>query len=543
VAATAVLALTAAACAGSAGTGKPPPSSVQVDKGGTLVLPLGIEPTCADWLAPCGQFLGGFLAMARPTSPRALDFINGQWQPTPLLTGMPTLEVGPPERLTYRINPKAVWSDGVPITSSDFRYAWDQNANGPNISNRTGYDQIDLVDDSDPKTAVVTFRTPFAGWRTLFPTLLPAHLLQGKDRTAELKDGYSWSGGPWIMDHWTRGQEVKLVPNPRYWDKQPNLDAVVWKLIPDPAAALEAYKSGQIALTTGVPPEEALADLQALPDTKVDVDVAFGTTHLNFNTTRPPLDSVPVRQSLAYALDRDLMAAQGDFLKPDVKAIQSFMTPADGKWYVDSFSRYRPDPVKIDQLMRGDGWSKGADGIWAKIGQRAEFELLITANSKVAAAVGQILQSQWKAAGFSVNLNVQLSNTIADSQAKGTFQASLSSFAFSNYVDDPGRCLFLCSQAIPSAANGNSGMNVMRISNPALDEAWARVNSELDDARRLDAVKRANDLTADLVPMLPLYPGVALLVYNTSRLAGPVTNNVPSPFYNLNEWWCRAGRC
>jgi ABC-type transport system substrate-binding protein len=86
-------------------------------------------------------------------------------------------------------------------------------------------------------------------------------------------------------------------------------------------------------------------------------------------------------------------------------------------------------------------------------------------------------------------------------------------------------------------------MDSTRIADPALDAAWDRVGTEVDDAKRLDAVKRANEMTADLVPGLPFYPGLALLVRNTSRLAGPISNNVPSPFYNLNEWWCRAGRC
>ena len=31
-----------------------------------------------------------------------------------------------PETIVYTLNPKAVWSDGVPITAADFRYAWER---------------------------------------------------------------------------------------------------------------------------------------------------------------------------------------------------------------------------------------------------------------------------------------------------------------------------------------------------------------------------------------------------------------------------------
>jgi len=31
-----------------------------------------------------------------------------------------------PQKVVYTINPKAVWSDGTPITAADFIYAWQQ---------------------------------------------------------------------------------------------------------------------------------------------------------------------------------------------------------------------------------------------------------------------------------------------------------------------------------------------------------------------------------------------------------------------------------
>ncbi len=540
-----VMAVLAASCA-SGDTAKPggPTTTVeQPAKGGTLVMALFGEPACADWLATCGTSAAGFLGMARFTAPRPLDLIDGQYRPTAILTGQPTVDPGTPQRVTYRINPKAVWSDGQPFTSSDFRFTWDQVVTGASVANRAGFDQIDRVDDSDPKTAVVTFKTPYAAWRTLFATILPQHILDGKDRSAEMKDGYSWSAGPWIIDHWTRGSEIKLVPNPNYWDQKPNLDAVVWKIIADPSAALAAYKSGQVALVIGaVPPEVTIGDLRSLPDTKADVATSFGISFIDFNTQKAPLDSQAVRQALAYSTDRDALVAQTQGpLKPDVKPVQAWMTPAYGKWYTESYAKYRRDLATVDQLMRGDGWAKGGDGIWAKGDQKAQFELLGTSGGNQ--LVEQVLQSQWKAAGFDVTVSSLTAPARADREAKANYQAGLQGFLFSNTGDDPGRCAFFCSRNIPSSANGNSGMNTTRISSPALDEAWDRVNTEVDEVKRLDAVRRANDLTADLMPGLPYAPQLAALVYNSAKIGGPVTNNVPTPFYNLNEWYCRGGHC
>ncbi len=545
------LGLLAGACAGSADKGNKqagPTTTVEAPaQGGTLVLALGGEPTCADWLAPCGAFAAGKLAMEIQTLPRTLDYIDGQFTPSPLLASPPVLEPGPPERLTYRINPKAVWSDGVPITSSDFRYTWDQVVNGPNVGNKVGFEQIAAVDDSDPATAVISFMQPYAAWYNPFGVLgsiLPKHLLEGKDRTAEMRDGYRWSGGPWLIDHWTRGQEIKLVPNPAWWGTKPNLDGVVWKIIPDAGAALGAYKSGQVAMVGIVPPEVTEAELRALPDTKADVTVGLGLTTLVFNTESPPLDTPAIRQALAYATDRDALVGQVlGGLMPGVKPVQSFMTPAYGRWYVEPFAKYRRDLARVDQIMRSAGWGKGTDGIWAKGDQRASIELSGPAGDKYSELIEQILQSQWKEAGFDVKATSAAGNALVDSRRKGAFQVSISSVGFS--TNDPSRCAVLCSRNIPTAANGFTGPNVQRIADPALDAAWDRVNSEVDEAKRLDALRQASQIMADDMPILPLAPGLQVLVYNTARLAGPIRNNIGilGPFFNINEWYCKGGRC
>ncbi len=39
-----------------------------------------------------------------------------------------------PETIVYTLNPKAVWSDGVPITAADFEYAWELQRGEPVVS-------------------------------------------------------------------------------------------------------------------------------------------------------------------------------------------------------------------------------------------------------------------------------------------------------------------------------------------------------------------------------------------------------------------------
>ena len=74
-----------------------------------------------------------------------------------MLTEFPTLEPGPPMKVTYRIKPEAVWSDGEPITSNDFKYTWEQVVNSDDIYDTTGWVSVESVDTTDPKIAVATF--------------------------------------------------------------------------------------------------------------------------------------------------------------------------------------------------------------------------------------------------------------------------------------------------------------------------------------------------------------------------------------------------
>lgn len=540
VLAAALLLVAAEGCGGglAARPGDTPDATAPPASGGTLSLPLVGEPTCADWLAACSLFVSGATAMRAQTVPAAMSLVDGRYQATPLLAGEPVMAPGPPQRVTYRINPRAVWSDGAPITSADFLFTWDQAVNGTNVASRSGWDRIDRVDDTDPTTAVVTYKAATASWRLGFGIVLPKHLLDGRVRSTEMRDGYAWSGGPWTIAHWSRGREIELVPNPRYWGARPHADRLVWKIVPDTAAALDAYRRGQVALLLGAPVNVNTAALRAIPDSRVEVAMSLGYTSVELNTQRPPVDQLPVRQALAFATDRDALATEllGNRL-PDVQPIQSFSTPAAGAYYVESFRRYRRDLSEVARLMQTDGWSKGQDGTWTKAGRRAEFELVATDGT-----TAELLGRQWTSAGFAVTVRGVSVNDRVELVRHGDYQVALTS---QGGFEDPGRCSQFCSNNIPSAANGEVGQNVTRVRSSALDDAWERVNAELDDARRVEAVRGATDLTAELAPALPLFPDVAVLVVNTARLGGPIRlqATAAATFRNINEWWCQEGRC
>src|SRR5205807_321555 len=132
-----------------------------------------------------------------------------------------------------------------------------------------------------------------------------------------------------------------------------------------------------------------------------------------FNTEKFPLDDVKVRQALAYATDRDAIVNQLFApLQPGIRRIDSVFTPAFGNAYNTPFSKYTRDLAMVTTLMQGAGFTKGADGIWAKGGKKADIELKTTTNNNRRLLTGQILQSQWREAGFNLTLNPERAGTL-----------------------------------------------------------------------------------------------------------------------------------
>ena len=89
-----------------------------------------------------------------------------------------------PQTIIYTLNPKAVWSDGVPITAADFKYAWEQQrgdpvTSSPDVASIAGYRDISSVTGSNGgHTVTVKFKTTFADWQMLFANLVPAHVME-----------------------------------------------------------------------------------------------------------------------------------------------------------------------------------------------------------------------------------------------------------------------------------------------------------------------------------------------------------------------------
>ena len=250
--------------------------------------------------------------MGYQTMPRVFDFAkqDGEWTevPNPMMAGMPeATTVDGKQVVTYRIAPSAVWSDGEPISSNDFKYTWDQIVNGKDIYDPHGLRRHREHRHHRPEDRGGDVQGDVRVLDPLFSAdygIYPSHILEGKNRHDLMKNGYDWSGGPWTFK-WRKGVDVTLSPNPKWYGQKPTIQKVD---LPDHHRHRVAVRGVQGRPGRAIYPQSepsAIASIKGgISGTQSVFSADTGNVEaLWMNNAKFPFDSTAVRQAFAL-LDR-----------------------------------------------------------------------------------------------------------------------------------------------------------------------------------------------------------------------------------------------
>lgn len=110
--------------------------------------------------------------------------------------------------------------------------------------------------------------------------------------------------------------------------------------------------------------------------------------------------------------------------------LESFVMPTFPTFFTPAFEAAgyaeTADLAKVDELMTGDGWEKGSDGIWAKDGRKAELQIQTTAGNEARELTEELWQSQLQTAGFLLEIkNPSATVLFGTNGPKGRFQVGL----------------------------------------------------------------------------------------------------------------------
>ncbi|MGW8551623.1 ABC transporter family substrate-binding protein [Streptomyces tubercidicus] len=312
----------------------------------------------------------------------------------------------PKQVVTYKINPKARWSDGRAVTAADFIAQWTALRGKDNAywtARNAGYDRIGKVEQgANAREVKVTFARPYADWRSLFTPLYPKSVMGGADAFNDgAREQLKVGAGPFLVQKRdVKEGRVVLVRNPKWWGDTAKLKRIVLQSLPgDKRAAALAEGSVDVAAVDQVAakrvasarrpagPGPSGADGHAGPQggahtgARTDAKAAAAEssalrgytirkalepayTQLALNGSSGPLADDRVRRAVARALDRQALA--DTVLKPldlPSKPLGSHLLMAGQYGYADhSDALGEQDAGAAKELLADAGWkSDGTD--------------------------------------------------------------------------------------------------------------------------------------------------------------------------------------
>ncbi|MDH6578837.1 ABC transporter family substrate-binding protein [Kitasatospora sp. MAP5-34] len=312
---------------------------------------------------------------------------TGVFHPAPEYLTSAEVTSTSPEVITYKINPKAKWSDGKQLSYLDFQAVW-QASNGKNpaynLNSSTGYEQISSVKQgANPQEVQVTFDKPYADWQNLFNPLLPA---AGMSTPDEFNKGWiekvPITGGPFKIGTMDKtAQTVTLVPDPNWWGPKPKLDKITYRVL-DASAMTQAFLNNEIDYASAGS-ATSYGQLKDAKDGVIRTGTPWDEVHISFGGNGVLADQA-VRQAIGHAVDRDALikiANQG--VPVTFKPLDNHLFMTNQTGYQDNAGDWvKFEPGVANQMLDKEGWqSPGAGQTRTKNGAPLELHFVISDGS------------------------------------------------------------------------------------------------------------------------------------------------------------------
>ena len=345
----AALAVVAAACGGGAG-GKGTTVTYVGVAGGAISFGMTEGPTGCNPNTPAGDTPGTQTVLAGVLpSPFVPNVVTAAGQPTSnpdLIESAEPLSINP-QTIVYTLNPKAVWSDGVPITAADFKYAWEEQrgdpvVSSPDVASIAGYRDIASVTGSNGgHTVTVKFKTTFADWQMLFSNLVPAHVMEkvGWNPSCTTGEPGDRPVGRPVRDRVGVGPDDQARAEPEMVGDpgQRPLHHGARCVLDRAARPVDASGFVQVAQPSTVD-TAFLSQMTGLPGAQSDVDTSATLLQLDMASSLDAQLSPDLRVAIALLINRqDLVNQQASWAVPGMQV-------ADSHVYVQGQPSYKPAP-------------------------------------------------------------------------------------------------------------------------------------------------------------------------------------------------------
>lgn len=502
----------------------PPPKDTNTEKpSGEVTVSYPEEPVSLNPYMPAGDTIATRDAL-RPMLPTLLTIDPKMRYQRGLAIRVPRgADISKDRRsVFYRLDPKAVWSDGHPMTASDVRFTWEAIKDSRLPVTRASYRLLNDVQIVSPTSLRLVFDSYVPRWREMFSAgdfILPKHALEGKDLSKELVEGPPVSGGPFHLGSWTKGLEIELTANPRWWRQGPSVERVRMQFVPDTEIALGLLENGRTDVLVSSSQRGLEGRAERLEGVQVSSRFGSAWWELVFNCSRAPMDDVRFRQAVASGIDRAGIVEA--LVRGEGRPLQHLLP---GQKAPPSFARHVRDPATLREKLRSAGFKEGQEGRYSKGG--APIGISTSATHSLARFVLLAIRQNVREAGLQLELRSPVPEVLYGRwQASGEFDIAL--------VERRGSPGMSLSGTYRSDRHPAGGRNYSRISSPELDGL-------LDSAEVGNDVGPLMEKLAELLPALPIFETKLLMAHRHEVVGTDPNATVDGPFWNIHLW-SRAG--
>lgn len=464
-----------------------------------------------------------------------------------------------PFTVDCQIRPEAKWSDGVPITSNDFKFTFDTIMNTKNdVVSRDGYDKISAFNVTSPTEFQMVFQEIFAPYRELWAgastTVLPAHILEGKDFNkvwnsciCNPKTKKPISSGPMMVKSFTPDQQATLVPNKNYWDgKVATVPEVVFVPVRDTNTELNAFRAGEVDV---IYPQNQIGlrkKIESVDGAEYTTTLGPQWEHFDMLSTVPGLNDLQVRKAIATAMPRQQIVDRVvKDANDNAEVLNNTQYMVNQQQYVPNWNIYPAagDVDAANATLDAAGWTRGSDGVRQKGKTKLAFTVGTTSGNQARILSEQIMQQQLEKIG--VKLTIKNSPDILDVNMTG-FDFETLIFAWVGGPDPYTGNVIWLSRAIPAQCSKRlakayecdySGQNYTKVKDAELDVILGATDQAADPVERAKLYNQADQrLATEDVTVIPLFQKPTQLGYRNT-ITGMVDNPTQDGFtWNIEDW-------
>ncbi|MGE4579637.1 MAG: peptide-binding protein [Desulfuromonadales bacterium] len=437
--------------------------------------------------------------------------------------------------LTFKLRPDVRWHDGTPFTSADvlFTYQLYVDPNTP-TAYAEQYRLVKKAEAPDPLTFRVSYEEPLAtaliSWGV---SIMPRHLLEGKDITQSPLSRAPVGTGPYVFKEWSPGEKIVLEANEDYFEGKPYIKRVLYRVIPDQSTMFLELLSGgldymglnpiQFETQTETPAFRRRFNKYRYPSS--------GYTYLGYNLRKALFQDKRVRQAISYAIDKNELI-DGVLLGLGQVATGPYKP---GSWaYNPQVKTYAYDPERSRALLAEAGWQDhDGDGILDREGKPFSFTIVTNQGNDQRIKSGEIIQRRLREVGIEVRLRViEWASFLKEFINPGNFDATILGWTIP--PDPDSYNVWHSSKTRPGE------LNFVQFRHPEVDELLEKGRRTLSQEERKKLYDRFQEILAEEQPYTFLYvPDALPVVAERFRGIEPAPAGI---MHNFIEWYVPAGQ-